>query len=47
VAAVEALAETRSPAAIAALAELENDKDRAVREAAIRAREHATKGAEE
>jgi HEAT repeat protein len=43
VAAVQALGEARTPAALAALRELSDDKDRDVRDTAVRALAHATR----
>src|SRR5205085_563586 len=45
IAAIQALAESRTPAALAAIAVLREDKERDVREAAARAYQHATRGA--
>jgi hypothetical protein len=43
ISAIQALAEARTPAALAALGVLKDDKDKEVREAAVRAYQHATK----
>ena len=44
IAAIQALAEARTPAALAALGVLKEDKDKEIREAAARAYQHASRG---